>query len=368
MKILMLVNWKIEYCDIKPADKQPPDYFVKGDSYWFYRYFENIPEVDVVDVSSFPWLEKFEKYKMRFYVWQTLRVLPRLNKYDLIVSHGMQSGVLLSLWRRVFKTKAKHIVFDIGSFNSASEKGVALKIMQFTSKSLDAIIYHTSWQKEYYNRFFPWLIDKAFFITYGVDFEYFGKEVEKDIKEEKYILCAGKILSDWETIVKAHENLHTSVKLRLVGGYDEKYTGVEGVEQLPYLPLNELIEQIRGAVFCVLPLECVKFSFGQMRFLQQMALGKCVVASKILSLVDYAIDNETALFYNPHDVEHCTKIMKKVLQDSALRKRIGENAREATREIHNEYNMAKKLERVFGQICNKSDIVDNRKGREGSTE
>lgn len=31
MKILMLVNWKIEYCKEKPADKQPPDYKVEGE-------------------------------------------------------------------------------------------------------------------------------------------------------------------------------------------------------------------------------------------------------------------------------------------------------------------------------------------------
>ena len=30
MKILMLVNWKIEYCDARPSDKQPPDYYVYG--------------------------------------------------------------------------------------------------------------------------------------------------------------------------------------------------------------------------------------------------------------------------------------------------------------------------------------------------
>ena len=33
--------------------------------------------------------------------------------------------------------KAKHIVFDIGSFASASESGFSLKLMQFASKSLD---------------------------------------------------------------------------------------------------------------------------------------------------------------------------------------------------------------------------------------
>ena len=150
----MLVNWKIEYATQTPADKQPPDYYVKGQDYWFFRYFADKPQVDVLDISSFPWLERFEKNTIRFYLWQALKAIPKLNKYDLIVSHGMQSGIAIALWRRVFKTKTKHVVFDIGSFASASESGFALKLMQFASKSIDGVIYHTSSQIDYYKKFF----------------------------------------------------------------------------------------------------------------------------------------------------------------------------------------------------------------------
>ena len=66
--------------------------------------------MDVADIHTFPWLEHFEKETLRFYVVQTLKVLFKLNRYDLIVSHGMQSGVVLSLIRRLWKSKAKHIV------------------------------------------------------------------------------------------------------------------------------------------------------------------------------------------------------------------------------------------------------------------
>ena len=61
MKILMLVNWKVAFGNQVPEHKQPPDYYVYGEDYWFYRYFREKPEVDVIDISSFPQLEKFEK-------------------------------------------------------------------------------------------------------------------------------------------------------------------------------------------------------------------------------------------------------------------------------------------------------------------
>lgn len=80
MKILMLVNWKIIYGSHKPSDKQPPDYYVQGKPYWFYKYFKELPDVDVIDISSFRWLEHFEKEKLRFYVFQALKAIPKLKK------------------------------------------------------------------------------------------------------------------------------------------------------------------------------------------------------------------------------------------------------------------------------------------------
>lgn len=86
MKILMLVNWKVERCSQPPDDRQPPDYVAEGKPYWFYRYFQTPVQVDVLDVSSFPALERLEKEKLRFYVLQALRAIPKMNRYDLVVS------------------------------------------------------------------------------------------------------------------------------------------------------------------------------------------------------------------------------------------------------------------------------------------
>ena len=67
----------------------------------------------------------------------------------------MTSGVIVALWRMMFRTKCKHIVFDIGCFNSAAESGIIMKLMQFISHSLDCVIYHTQCQQEYYKKYYP---------------------------------------------------------------------------------------------------------------------------------------------------------------------------------------------------------------------
>jgi glycosyltransferase involved in cell wall biosynthesis len=346
MKLLMLVNWKVEYCDRIPADKQPPDYYVQDEPYWFFRYFKEQPEVDVVDIRSFPWMEKFEKNKLRFYVWQTLRILPKLHKYDLIISHGAQSGVVLSLWRRLFKTKAKHLLFDIGSFNSAAESGFALKLMQFASKSLDGVIYHTSSQLSYYEKFFPWIVKKSQFVRFGTDLDFFDPTQLKTTEDSgKYMICVGYSKRDWKTLVSAYQKLDTDIALRLVGKVDPAFEGIPGVEQIPFIPIKELIQQIFNAKFCVLPLESFNYSYGQMTLMQQMALGKCVVAAKVPSLVDYITDGDTAVMYEPKNADDLANELQTLLADPALCDRIAAAGKLELEQNCNEKIMAKVIEK-----------------------
>ncbi len=362
MKLLMLVNWKVEYCDRVPEGKQPPDYYVNGEDYWFYRYFKEDVSVDVADIHTFPWLEHFEKETLRFYVVQTLKVLFKLNRYDLIVSHGMQSGVVLSLIRRLWKSKAKHIVFDIGAFNSAAESGAALKLMQFASKSLDGVIYHTESQAEYYRRFFPWITDKSIYIPFGTDAAFFserpreaaaeGREKQADIPVcRQYILCIGYAKRDWDTLCRAFDRISGKygVTLRLIGKTDYPCRNPD-MECMDFMPIDELIEQIRGSLFGVVPLEFFNYSFGQMTLLQQMALGKAVIAADVPSMRGYVQDGETALFYPAGDDEKLAGQMERLLEEETFRTQIGERAAKAVRETYNEVNMAGQIEDFFRKI------------------
>ena len=362
MKILFLPNWKVECCDKAPDDKQPPDYYVKGQSYWFFRYFDKQPQVDIIDISSFPWLENFEKNGIRFYIWQALRAIPKLNRYDLVISHGMQSGVVVSLWRRLFGTKSRHIVFDIGAFNSAAESGAALKLMQFASKSIDGIIYHTSSQKSYYQNFFSWIVPKSRFIRFGTDAEFFcamQKEKSKDAANgessnarsgQPYCVCIGYNKRDWDTVVKAFQIAGpANLTLRLIGHVSDDYKGIKNIEQIPFIPVKDMITQIRGAEFGILPLKSYNYSYGQMTLLQQMALGKCVIASRVPSLVDYAEDGKTAIFYEPENTADLAEKISLLCSNAELRNQIGQNASGFVMNDCNERIMAKEIEGFLKQ-------------------
>lgn len=366
MKILMLVNWKIERCSQKPFDIQPPDYFVEGEAYWFYRYFKENVLVDVLDISSCKQLENFEKNVLRFYILQALKAIPRMKQYDLVVSHGMQSGVVVSLWRRLFPGKAKHIVFDIGSFNSASERGIALKMMQFASHSIDGMIYHTSNQEKYYEKFFPWMIKKSRFIPFGADASFFkASDINENSKtycenEKEYILCVGYNKRDWDTLCKAYvllaNRLGTVPILKLVG--KEKYSLPEGItlpktakiESISYIRIKDLIHQIEKSMFCVLPLEDYNYSFGQMTLLQQLALGKAVITARVPSTMDYVRDGENALFYEARDENDLCRKMELLIGDYTLCCKLGAQGKKYVRQEYNEETMSHQVEQFYREV------------------
>lgn len=363
IRVLMLVNWKVQYCSTVPEGIQPPDYYVEGEPYWFFRYMSPSFDVDVVDITAPLPVEKLEK-KLRFYIWQTLRVLPRLRRYDLVLSHGMQSGIVLALWRRLFgKGRYRHIVFDIGAFNSGRRSGKALKLMQAASGSLDGVIYHTQLQQDYYAACHPWLAEKARFIPFGTDAEFFaedgqkaqgegkvgkvetGKGREGNAAENGYILSFGKIKRDWDTLLKAYACSDQRFPLRVIGDPSIVSTN-ENVEILPSMPLAQLMDQIRGAAFCVVPLEVLPYSYGQMTLLQQMAMGKAVIASDVPSLAAYH-DGNGVLWYDPGNVRQLAQRMNELSASKEDCAALGRRAAELVRSKYNEAQMAGEIEQFL---------------------
>lgn len=339
MKILMLVNWKVKRCNEIPDDIQAPDYIVPNEKYWFFRYFPDDVEVDVIDISSFKFWENVERKKLHFYIVQAVKAIFKIRKYDVVLSHGMPSGILLALFRRVIKTKAKHIVFDIGSFNSAAETGKILKLNQFASKSIDGIIYHSSSQIEYYKKFYPWIVDKCKFIPFGTDLEYFQRDEQRDIEEEDYILSIGYSMRDYKTLLEAFKLVKTDTKLRIIGNKNIE-TDDSRVEILGPVEKRELNLQIQKAKFCILPLENKNFSFGQMTLLQQMYFGKVVITARVPSMIDYVEDKKTAILYESQNITDLKEKINILLNEIELKTEISKKSRDNVIKKYNEKNMA----------------------------
>lgn len=351
MRILLLINWKIRYCDEVPNDLQPSDYCCPQETFWFFKYFEKKPQVDVVDISAPKWIEKIEN-KIRFHFFQTLRILFKLNKYDLIFIHGSNSAMLLCALKRFFHLKMPPILdVDISSFHQASYSGIIHRLSQYSSKAFDYMLYHTSSQIDYYKEEFPWLVDKSKFVLLGVDYEYWKNKTYPDIKEKNsYIVCVGYRKRDWDTILEAYDKAKIKEDLYLIGNPNIKSKNSK-VKVLPFIPIEELMTYIVNSKFSVIPLDDFNYSFAQLTLLQQMALGVPILAADVPAIRDYANESDGVESYVPYNVDSLKeKLISMSEKPNDILIQMGESNIEAVKSTLSEQDMAKKIEMACNNL------------------
>lgn len=356
MKILLLINWKITYTSEIPEDKQPSDYCCPKEKFWFFKYFENDVDLDIVDISAPKFIEKLEK-KLHFHFYQTLKILKRMKKFDMIFVHGTDSAMFLGLLKRIFHLKLPPIiVVDISSFHKADEKGLIYRLCRFTSKAFDYLVYHTSTQKEYFAKHFPWLLDKSSFIHVGVDFDYWNnKKYEISNERDTYCVCVGYRKRDWKTLIEAYEKSNIDKKLYLIGNPNLKVEN-PNIKVLPFIPVEELMNYIYNSSFSVIPLDDFNYSFGQITLLQQMALGTPIISADVPALRDYFSQSKGVLTYKPYDASDLSEKLKEICNKNKneIEYMKQENIN-VTKGILSEKSMAKAFERICLEIKNRGE-------------
>jgi len=339
MKALFLPNWKVHHLHNENIEIQNPDKVINTSSYWFFRYWpEKNLEVEVIDYSKLPVIHSIEKNLLHFYVIQTLKAFLKLKKYDLIISHGAQSAILLAFIRSLLGVKnPPHIIIDVGCLNGGRTRQPELSIFQFAMHSISGVIYHASSQKLHYDRYFLSLAKRAFFVPFGVDVEFFKP---LNVKQEDYILSIGYKFRDWKTLIRAYSQIKTNTILKIVGPKNLDIELPKNVYIQPYVPINTLKELIAKSKFIILPLINLPYAHGQMTLLQSMAMGKAVIVTKVPSTVDYVNDNEDALFVKLNNIDDMKNKIEYLLNNPYDIKKLGENARKSVENKFTEKHMA----------------------------
>ena len=352
MKILLLINWKIKYCDEIPDGIQPSDYSCPKETFWFFKYFNEEPQVDVVDISAPEIIEKIEN-KVRFHFYQTFKVLKQMNDYDLIFVHGSNSAMLLCALKRILHIKTPPILdVDISSFHQAYTSGIIHRLSQFSSKAFDYMVYHTSSQYDYYKDQFPWLVNKSKFIHVGVDYDYWKLKSYPEIKEkDSYIVCVGYRKRDWKTLLEAYDKAKIKEELYLIGNPNIKSENPK-VKVLPFIPIEELMTYIVNSRFSVIPLDDFNYSFAQLTLLQQMALGVPILAADVPAIRDYAKESKGVESYIPYSVENLReKLVGMSMKSETALAKMGEDNITAIKTTLSEQEMAKKIEMICEKTC-----------------
>lgn len=352
MKILMLVNWPINYLSKNNRiDGQSPGKVVSGEKYWFFRHWpDDKVRVDVMDFTKLPLFHYLEKRILKFYIWQSIRALFKAKQYDLIISHGAQSGLLLAFLRGLIRgNMPPHIIIDVGCFNGARDNKWEIAPIKFAAKSLAGVVYHATVQKEYYQKHLPFL--KTRFVPFGVDTDSF---CSMEMENKDYVVSIGYTKRDYKTLLEAWQKIPAGkTKLKIIGVNNLRAWGIENippnVETLGWLHVNKLKETIAKARFVILPLPYYKYAYGQMSLLQSMAMAKAVIVTKTPSTVDYITDGRDALLVEPYSIDDMKQKIEFLLANPATAKTIGQKARETVLQEFNEKIMARNIYKFINE-------------------
>jgi glycosyltransferase involved in cell wall biosynthesis len=297
MKILFLPNWTVVKSDTDITDLQAPDKYICGKPYWFFTHFPENTHVDVIDIQVQNRLHPIEK-KIKFYIWQAILAFKKAKQYDVVISHGAQSGLVYALLSRFRKKENRplHIIIDVGAMNGGRDNRIETFIIKQALKSHPAVIYHASIQQKFYETVFKGLIKRSQFIPFGVNTEEF---YPLDLPTEDYVLSFGYSKRDYPTLLDAWQDIDTSTRLYILG--DTSIIGRDNIVSLPKSSVSVLKQYIAGSLFVVIPLPVFNYSYGQMSFLQSMAMGKPVIVTKTPGSIDYLQNAQGAFLVNPYD-------------------------------------------------------------------
>ena len=153
-------------------------------------------------------------------------------------------------------------------------------------------------------------------------------------RDEGFILAAGRSQRDYDTLIEAARALDAPVTI-LCGADDLRGVELPGrVTVRREVPREEYLDALARCAAAVVPLRPSVRSTGQVVVLEAMGLGKSVVATRAAGTADYIRHGENGLLVEPGDAAGLAAAIRRLLDDRALRERLGRRALEDVRRHH----------------------------------
>ncbi len=361
MKILMIVDWGVEYVQGDVLDEQSANLVVAGVPYWFFKYWP-IKELDVDVVGRKPnWIVDFaEKRVLKFNI-STAVYMFSLHRYDLVICFHSQAGAIILFLRWLMRMKMPpFVLFDIEGL-ARKQNQVLVSLFRHIVNNLALIFYFASVQQQDYTKYIPGLMGKTKFLRWGVDF---SRYVSDSCGVEDIIVtigAQGQGFRDWRTLLDAWRIVSNKcqTKLLIVGRESLNIEELghkllpERVDFLGRLKLDQMNNIVNKARFVVLSLPERRHSYAQMTLLGCMALGKAVVVSKVSGIIDCVKDGETAIFSETGNAEDMAEKIELLLNNPSFAATVGKKAKEEIEGYYREDQMGKE---IYETICSKLNL------------
>ena len=290
---------------------------------------------------------------MGFKLDQALALLPKFNKYDVIIETGDSAGLPI-LFLKYLKLIKKPVVFMTAGLAGALKGKTKSWVGSFYKKILPMADVFTSYSQVEIDFFEKEMGIKKGKITYmplATDYDYFSQKSQPKVKKE--IICAvGEQWRDYKTFFNAVNDLPIQAEIIC---HPDNIKGLEVPSNVKIhlnVSVQEVLKIYQRSIISVVPCFERFRSSGQMVVLESAAAGLPIVASKILGITSAFTfqDKKHILFSRPHDPVNLRKKIMYAVNNKKLVKTLGQNASKKVKSLYTTKLMAKRLSKFIDSL------------------
>ncbi|NJP10974.1 MAG: glycosyltransferase [Leptolyngbyaceae cyanobacterium RU_5_1] len=214
-------------------------------------------------------------------------------------------------------------LFNVGTCSL----GIRRWLAQVSLKDVDCFIVHTRREREMYSKWLRFPIERFEFVPYQVpDIPVTYEENTSD----PFLAAIGSAHRDFPTLFQAVEKLNLPT---VVASGPRALTGLTLPSQVK-APIGigkqeclQLAQEARINIIPLTPNEQVTAA-GQVTLVEAMRMGRAIIASRCLGVEDYIVHGETGFLVEPQSLDDLVQAIETLWNDSELRTRLGQNARQ----------------------------------------
>jgi glycosyltransferase involved in cell wall biosynthesis len=266
-----------------------------------------------------------------------------------IVTDGEQVGLpLAALLKLTPGRRPRHLM--IVHVISEPKKTVFLDWLGVQS-AIDRFITYSRWQQRFIEDRWRLSRNRVPWTPFMVDQEFFSpKQVTPNPSARPQVCAVGLERRDYETLLRAVENLDVDVVIAAASPWSKRTEGVAART----IPNNvtvrkftqyELRQLYADSCFMVMPLENVKFQAGVTAILECLAMGKTVICSRVPGQTDVVVEGENGQYVPLEDPASLGTEIRRLLSRPEEAVRLGANGRNL---IESQMNLDLYVQRLAG--------------------
>lgn len=292
------------------------------------------------------------KVGMGFKLDQTMYLLPKFNKYDVIIGTGDSAGLpLLAL--KHYGLITKPVIFMTAGLAGALYGKTDNWVAKFYKKillSADVFTSYSQVETEFFENEMGIPKGKIKYMPLGTDWNYFSKP--SNLKRE--IISAVGIDSgrDYKTLFEAVKGLNIKVEVACHPSSIQSLKIPDNVIIHLNVPVQKVKEIFDRSMISIIPCFERNRSAGQMVLLESASASLPIIASKIKGITgafDFE-DKKHLLFVKPQDQHDLTEKIEYLIRNRNDAANLGQNASKFIKNNYTTYHLAKNLSKFIESL------------------